>query len=101
MPPHRGWWKFMSFKRIDSAFSVSSKLIADIIFSICGTLATLGLYTLMICTSPLYVWIVITAISGLTGCYDHEAGPISLLTIKHMCVVAFGSYRSWNPRGQY
>ena len=87
----------MSPKRIDSVSLVLSKLIADIMFSVYSTPVTLGLYTLMICTGPLYIWIVITAISGLIGCYDYEAGPISLLTIKHIYMAAFGSYRSWNP----
>jgi len=63
--------------------SVSSKLIADIIFSVCGTPSTLGLYTLMIYTGPLYVWIVITAISGLTAYHDHKDRLIDLLIIKH------------------
>ena len=85
----------MSPRRMDSAFLVLSKLIADIMFFICGTPATLGLYTLMICTGPLYVWIIITIIFGLTGCHDHKAGPISLLTMKYTRVAAFGSYRSW------
>ena len=60
----------MSPNRIDSVPSVSSKLITDIIFSVYGTSLTLRLYILIICTSPLYIWIVITAISGLTACYD-------------------------------
>ena len=90
----------MSLNRIDSMLLVFSKLIADIIFSVCGTPLTLKLYTLIIYTSPLYVWIVITVISGLTGCYDYDIGLISLLIIKHMCVAAFGSYRSWNLWGQ-
>ncbi len=91
----------MSPRRIVLAFSVLSRLIVDIMFSVCGTPATLRLYTLIICTGPLNVWIVITAISGLTGCYNYTAGPISLLTMKHTRVAAFGSYRSWNPWGQY
>jgi len=91
----------MSPSRMDSMPSVSSKLIADIIFSVCGTPSTLGLYTLIICTGPLYVWIVITTISGLTACYDYKDRLIALLIIKHTRVAAFGSYRSWNPWGQY
>ena len=73
---------------------VLNKLIADIIFSVYGysILATLGLYTLMIYTGPLYVWIVITAISKLTGCYNYKAEPIFLLTIKHTYMAAFKSY---------
>jgi len=39
---------------------ISSKLIADIMFSVYRTPLTLGLYTLIICTSPLYVWIYIS-----------------------------------------
>ena len=74
--------------------SVLSRLIADIIFAVCSTSVMLGLYILMICTGPLYVWIVITAISELTGCYNYEAGPISLLTIKHIYMAAFRLYRS-------
>jgi len=52
--------------------SVSNKLITNIIFSIYGTPLTLGLYILIIYTGPLYVWIVITIISGLTAYYSHE-----------------------------
>ena len=87
----------MSFRRIVLVFSVLSKLITDIIFSVYGTPATLGLYTLIIYTGPLYVWIVMTIISRLTNCHDYKAGPISLLTIKHIYITAFGLYRSWNP----
>ena len=75
-------------------FSVFNKLIINIIFSIYTTPTTLRLYILIIYTSPLNIWIIMTAISGLTGCHDYEAGPISLLTIKHICVTAFGLYRS-------
>jgi len=84
----------MSPRRIVSVFLVLSKLIADTMFSVCSTPATLGLYTLIIYTGPLYVWIIITAISRLTGYYNHEAGLISLLTMKHIYITAFGSYRS-------
>ena len=84
----------MSFRRIVLAFLILSKLIADIIFSVCGTPTTLGLYTLIIYIGPLYVWIIITAISGLTNCHDYEAGLISLLTIKYTRVATFRSYRS-------
>jgi len=77
--------------------SVSSKLITNIIFSICGTPLTLGLYTLIIYTGPLYIWIVITAISGLTACYNYKDRLIALLIIKYTHIAAFGSYRSWNP----
>jgi hypothetical protein len=83
----------MSPRRIDLALLASSKLIAVTIFFICGTL--------IICTGPLYIWIVITAMSGLTSCYNYKAGPISLLIIKHTHVAAFGLYRSWYPWGQY
>jgi hypothetical protein len=91
----------MSPSRIDSMPSVSSKLITNIIFSICGTPLTLGLYILIIYTGPLYVWIVTTTISRLTACYDHKDRLIALLIIKHTHVAAFSLYRSWNPRGQY
>ena len=87
----------MSSNRINSAFLVFSKLIVNIKFFVCDTFAILKLYTLIICTGPLYVWIVITAIFELTGYYDYKAKPISLLTIKHTHVAAFGLYRSWNP----
>jgi hypothetical protein len=46
----------MSPNRIDSMPSVSSKLITNIIFSVYRTPLTLGLYILIICTSPLYNW---------------------------------------------
>ena len=97
VPPYYGWWRFISPKRIDSAFLVLSRLITDIIFSVCGTSAILGLYTLMICIGPLYIWIVITAIFELTGCHDYKAKLISLLTIKHTYMAAFRSYKNWNP----
>ena len=84
----------MSSNRIDSVPLVFSKLIADIMFSVCGTPLTLKLYTLIICTGPLYVWIVITVISGLTTCHDHEDRLIALLIIKYTRVAAFGLYRS-------
>jgi len=80
---------------------VSSKLITNIIFSICGTPLTLGLYILIIYTGPLYVWIIITAISRLTACYNYKDRLIALLIIKHTRIAAFSSYRSWNPWGQY
>jgi len=76
---------------------ISSKLITNIIFFICGTPLTLGLYTLIIYTGPLYIWIVITAISGLTTYYNYKDRLIALLIIKHTQVAAFGLYRSWNP----
>jgi len=76
---------------------VFSKLITNIIFSICGTPLTLGLYTLIIYTGPLYVWIVITAISRLTTCYNYKDRLIALLIIKHTRIAAFSLYRSWNP----
>jgi len=74
--------------------SVSSKLITNIIFSICGTPLTLGLYTLIIYTSPLYIWIVITAISRLIAYYNYKDRLIALLIIKHTHIAAFGLYRS-------
>jgi len=76
---------------------VSSKLITNIIFSICGTPLTLGLYTLIIYTSPLYIWIIITVISRLTACYNYKDRLIALLIIKHTRIAAFSLYRSWNP----
>ena len=79
---------------MDSTFLVFSKLITNIIFSICETPLTLGLYTLTICTGPLYIQIVITTISKLTACYNHKDRLIVLLIIEHMRVAAFGSYRS-------
>jgi len=87
----------MSPNRIDSVPLVSSKLITDIIFSICGTPSTLGLYTLIIYTGPLYIWIIITVISRLIACYNYKDRLIALLIIKHTRVAAFGLYRSWNP----
>ena len=57
---------------------ISSKLITNIIFSIYRTPLTLGLYILIIYTGPLYIWIVITAISGLTACYNYEVGSYIL-----------------------
>ena len=101
IPPHRGQWIFMSPRRIDLVFLVSSKLIIDTIFSVYSTPATLGLYILIIYISPLYIQIAITIISGLTSYYIHKARPISLLTIKYIYIAAFGLYRSWNPQGQY
>jgi len=76
---------------------ISSKLITNIMFSIYGTPLTLRLYILIIYTSPLYVWIIITAISRLTACYDYKDRLIALLIMKHMCIATFGLYRSWNP----
>jgi len=77
--------------------SVPSKLITNIIFSIYGTPLTLGLYTLIIYTGPLYIWIVITVISRLTAYYNYKDRLIALLIIKHTCMAAFSLYRSWNP----
>ena len=73
---------------------VFSKLITNIIFSIYRTPLTLGLYTLIIYTSPLYVWIVITIISRLTACYNYKDWLIALLIIKYIYVAAFSLYRS-------
>ena len=73
---------------------VSSRIITNIIFSIYGTPLTLVLYTLIISTSPLYVWIVITAISRLTACYNYIDRLIALLIIKHIYIAAFGLYTS-------
>jgi len=74
----------MSPNRINSIPSVFSKLITDIIFSVYRTPLTLGLYTLIIYTGPLYIWIVITAISRLTACYNYKDRLIALLIIKHI-----------------
>jgi hypothetical protein len=87
----------MSPSRMDSIPSVSSKLITNIIFSICRTPLTLGLYILIICTGPLYIWIIITIISRLTTYYNYKDRLIALLIIKYTRVAAFGLYRSWNP----
>ena len=76
---------------------VLSKLITNIIFSIYGTPLTLGLYTLIIYTGPLYVYIIITIIFGLTAYHNYKDRLIALLIIKHTRVAAFGLYRSWNP----
>jgi len=73
---------------------VSSKLITNIIFSVYGTPLTLGLYTLIICTGSLYIWIIITAISGLIAYYNYKDRLIALLIIKHTHMAAFGLYRS-------
>ena len=83
IPPYRGWQRFISPSRINSIPSVSSKLITNIIFSIYRTPSTLGLYILIIYTSPLYIWIVITIISRLTACYNYKDRLIALLIIKH------------------
>ena len=84
----------MSPNRIDSVPLVSSKLITDIMFTVYRTPLTLGLYILIICTGPLYVWIVITVISRLTACYNYKDRLIALLIIKHTRIAAFGLYRS-------
>jgi len=80
---------------------VSSKLITNIMFSVYGTPLTLGLYILIICTGPLYIWIIITIISRLTTCYNYKDRLTALLIIKHIYMATFGLYRSWNPWGQY
>jgi len=87
----------MSPNRIDSVPLVSSKLITNIIFSVYKTPLTLGLYILIIYTGPLYIWIIITAISRLTACYNYKNRLTALLIIKHTYIAAFGLYRSWNP----
>jgi len=86
----------MSPNRIDFIPLVSSKLITNIIFSVYGTPLTLGLYTLIIYTGPLYIWIIITAISRLTAYYNYKDRLIALLIIKYTRIAAFGLYRSWN-----
>ena len=80
---------------------VSSKLITNIIFSIYRTPSTLGLYTLIIYTGPLYIQTIITIISRLTAYYNYKDRLIALLIIKHTYIAAFSSYRSQNPQGQY
>ena len=99
IPPYCGQQRVISPNRINSIPLVSSKLITNIIFSIYGTPLTLGLYILIIYTSPLYIWIIITAISGLTACYNYKNRLTALLIIKYTYIAAFGSYRSWNPQG--
>ena len=84
----------MSPNRINSVPLVSSKLITNIMFSIYGTPLTLGLYTLIIYTGPLYIWIVIITISRLTTCYNYKDRLTALLIIKHIYIAAFGLYRS-------
>ena len=101
IPPYRGQQRFISPNRIDSMPLVSSKLITNIIFSIYRTPLTLGLYILIIYTSPLYVQIIITIISRLTAYYNYKDRLIALLIIKYTRITAFGLYRSWNPQGQY
>jgi len=73
---------------------VSSKLITNIIFSVYRTPLTLGLYMLIIYTGPLYIWIIITAISRLTTCYNYKDRLTVLLIIKHIYIAAFSLYRS-------
>jgi len=77
--------------------SVLSKLIADIMFFVYRTPLTLGLYILIIYTSSLYVWIIITIIFRLTAYYNYKDRLIVLLIIKHTYMAAFGLYRSWKP----
>jgi len=84
----------MSPNKIDFVPLVSSKLITNIMFSVYRTPLTLRLYTLIIYTSPLYIWIVITIISRLIACYNYKDRLIALLIIKYTRIAAFGSYRS-------
>ena len=74
--------------------SVLSKLITNIIFSVYRTPSTLRLYTLIIYTGPLYIYIVITIISRLTTYYNYKDRLIALLIIKYIYIAAFGLYRS-------
>jgi len=76
---------------------VPSKLITNIMFSVYRTPLTLGLYILIIYTGPLYIWIIITAISRLTAYYSYKDRLIALLIIKHTRIAVFSLYRSWNP----
>jgi len=94
IPPYYRSWRFISFNKINSMPLVSSKLITNIIFFIYGTPLTLGLYTLIIYTGPLYIWIIITIISRLTACYNYKDRLIALLIIKYTYIAAFGLYRS-------
>ena len=55
IPPYCGQQRFISFNKIDFIPLVSSKLIINIIFFVCGTPSTLKLYILIICISPLYI----------------------------------------------
>jgi len=84
----------MSPNRIDSMPLVFSKLITNKIFSVYRTPLTLRLYILIIYTGPLYIWIIITAISRLTACYNYKNRLTALLIIKHIRIAAFSSYRS-------
>jgi len=84
----------VSPNRIDSIPLISSKLITNIMFSVYGTPLTLGLYILIIYTRPLYIWIIITIISGLTACYNYKDRLIALLIIKHTYIATFGLYKS-------
>ena len=101
IPPYRKWWRFMSPNKMDSVPLISNRLITNIIFSIYRTPLTLKLYISIICTSPLYIQIVITIISGLTTCYNYKDRLIALLIIKYIYIAAFGLYRSQYPQGQY
>ena len=84
----------MSPNRMDSMPSVSSKLITDIIFSVYRTPSTLKLYILIIYIGSLYIWIIITAIFGLTAYYNYKDRLIALLIIKYTRIAAFGLYKS-------
>ena len=84
----------MSPNRIDSIPLVLSKLITNIIFSVYRTPLTLGLYTLIIYTGPLYIYIIIAAISRLTAYYNYKNRLIALLIIKYTYMAAFGLYKS-------
>ena len=101
IPPYYRQQRFISPNKINSVPLVSSKLITNIIFSVYGTPLTLGLYTLIIYTGPLYIWIIITIISRLTAYYNHKDRLIALLIIKHIYIAAFSLYRSQNSQGQY
>ena len=76
---------------------VLSKLITIIIFSIYRTPLTLELYTLIIYTGPLYIYIIIAIISRLTAYYNYKDRLIALLIIRHTHIATFSLYRSWNP----
>ena len=85
---------FISPNRIDSILLVSSKLITNIRFSIYRIPTTLELYILIIYTSLLYIWIVITIISRLNAYYNYKNRLIALLIIKYTRIATFSLYRS-------
>ena len=61
----------------------------------------LGLYILIIYTSPLYIQIITSTISRLTTYYNYKDRLIALLIIKYTRIATFSLYRSQNPQWQY